>query len=153
MRDLRRAVWVHQFQTRLFWRFAAYLALFCVGLCTLVFLWRLLHDEPGKPVHKLLAMLQDNALVFLSLLVLLPVILWDALHFTHRLVGPLERFRRTMREVAAGQPVRRMKLRENDFLDDFAADFNLMLESVQRQGIPVLKPNEPAEETRRHETA
>ena len=79
---------------------------------------------------------------------------WDAVRFTHRLVGPLWRFRRTMMCIARGELVQPIKLRKGDYLGEFQADFNAMLESLQKRGVPVLMPLKPAEnETEKRETA
>ena len=78
---------------------------------------------------------------------------WDAIRFSHRLVGPLVRFRRTMQEVTRGEPVRPIKLREGDHLLDLRDDFNEMLDSLQRRGLPVLKPNDPATDEKAQRTA
>jgi hypothetical protein len=48
--------------------------------------------------------------------------------------------------VTAGEPVRLIKLRQGDFLLEMKDDFNGMLEALQRQGVPVLKPADPAQE-------
>jgi nitrogen fixation/metabolism regulation signal transduction histidine kinase len=82
--------------------------------------------------------------VFICLLVLVPVMAWDAIHFSHRLVGPLVRFRRTIQAIGAGEAVRPIKLREGDYLTELRDDFNQMLDHLQKQGVPVLKPVDPA---------
>lgn len=140
MTNQRTQVWVDIFQTRLCYRIAAYLVLFVVSLANLLFIWRLLEEGPGNPLAQLGQVLLDFAPVFASLVVLLPILAWDTVRFSHRLVGPLFRLRRLMRAVAAGETVRPLKLREGDFLTDLADDFNKMLEALQRQGVPTLKP-------------
>ena len=55
---------------------------------------------------------------------------------------PIHRFRQTLQSVTAGQPVRLLKLRDGDFLEEMKDDFNAMLEALQRQGVPALKPTE-----------
>jgi nitrogen fixation/metabolism regulation signal transduction histidine kinase len=69
---------------------------------------------------------------------------WDAIRFTHRLVGPMTRFRQTIQDVAHGTPVRPIKLRPDDYLTDLRDDFNRMLESLQRRGLHVIKPLDPS---------
>ena len=46
------------------------------------------HDLAGQFV----AMLGDNLPVLVCLFVLVPAVVWDAMRFTHRLVGPLAEF-------------------------------------------------------------
>lgn len=148
MREERKKVWIDQFQTRLFWRILAYLAIYFITLGNLLFIWRLLNEGPGDPLSQYLSSFVDYAPALLFLLLLLPILAWDAIRFSHRLVGPLVRFRKTIQDLTDGQAVRPIKLREGDFLDELRDDFNRMLEALQRQGIPVLKPTDAHTETR-----
>jgi hypothetical protein len=140
MSDDRKKVWVDEFQTRLIYRIALYLVFFVVCLSNLLFIWRLIAEGRGNPLEQYARVFIDYAPAFLCLAVLLPVMAWDTIRFSHRLVGPLVRFRKAMQDLAAGQPVRAIKLREGDFLGDLRDDFNKMLEALQRQGVPALKP-------------
>jgi hypothetical protein len=79
---------------------------------------------------------------------------WDSIRFSHRLVGPLVRFRQTIQAIAAGEAVRPIRLRDGDYLEDMRDDFNNMLERLQKDGVEVLKPADPASEvTSRKKTA
>lgn len=152
MQNERKKVWIDQFQTRLTIRIALYLVIYLVCLGNLLFIWKLLEEGPGNPFEQFLSIYIEYAPALIFLVVLLPVMAWDAIRFSHRLVGPLVRFRRTMQDIANGQPVRPIKLRDGDFLDDLRDDFNRMLETLQRQGLPVIKPadgNEQAKEQQR----
>ena len=40
---------------------------------------------------------------------LVPVMAWDAVLFTHRLIGPLARFRGTIAHITRGEPVHLIK--------------------------------------------
>jgi len=145
-RDQRQRIWVDQFQTRLTLRIGAYLALFLVVLINFLFAWRLAVEGVDNLGEQFLRMLRDYLPVGVCLLLLVPVMAWDAIRFTHRLVGPLVRFRTTMQTIADGEPVRPIRLREHDYLTDLRDDFNRMLESLQRRGVPVLKPAVPVED-------
>jgi len=145
-RDQRQRIWVDQFQTRLTMRIGAYLALFLVVLVNFLFAWRLAAEGVTDLGEQFVRMLRDYLPVGICLMLLVPVIAWDAIRFTHRLVGPLVRFRTTMQSVADAEPVRPIRLREGDYLNDLRDDFNHMLESLQRRGVPVLKPAVPVED-------
>lgn len=56
-----------------------------------------------------------------------------SLFVTHRIAGPLYRLARSMDMVAAGDLTRRIHLRRSDELQETAAAFNAMLDSVQRR--------------------
>jgi hypothetical protein len=140
MREDRKKVWVDQFQTRLFLRVGLYLVinLFCLG--NLLFIWRLLEEGPGNPLHQYASVMVDNAPALVGVMILMPILAYDAIRFSHRLVGPMVRFRRAMESITNGEPVRPIKLREGDFLNELRDDFNKMLEALQKKGVPVLLP-------------
>jgi hypothetical protein len=144
--EQRTKIWVHSFQTRLTLRICAYLGIFLLVLFNLVFSWRLWQEGPGNPVEQLGRMLRDYLPFWICLAVLVPVIAWDAIRFTHRLVGPLVRIRQTVQDLAKGEAVRPIKLRDNDYLTELRDDFNNMLDTLQRRGVPVLKPHDPKED-------
>lgn len=147
MREERKKIWIDQFQTRLFWRILAYLVIYFITLGNLLFIWRLISDGPGNPLEQYFNSFLDYAPPLLFLVALLPILAWDALRFTHRLVGPLVRFRRAFQDLAQGKPVHPIKLRAGDFLEELRDDFNQMLETLQRQGISVLKHADPPDAT------
>ena len=100
----------------------------------------------GRSARQLVETLWTYLPVFGVLLVLAPLIVWDTIRFTHRLVGPLVRFRQTTQAIARGEAVRPIKLRDGDYLTEMRDDFNKMLEELQKHGVPVIKPTDPAQE-------
>ncbi len=144
MAEERKKLWVDPFQTKLTLRIAGYLVVFFIVFANFLFAWKMWEEGPIDPWRQFVETLQANMHVFALLLVLVPVMAWDTIRFTHRLVGPLVRFRKTMQDLAAGQPVRPIKLREGDSLTEMRDDFNKMLEELQKHGTPVLKPADPA---------
>ena len=109
-------------------------------------MWRLLYEGPSNPAVKLRRVLLDFYPAMIVFLALFPAIALDAIKFTHKLVGPLVRFRQTIRDVAEGKPVQPIRLRKDDMLTEMRDEFNAMLESLQKRGVPVLKPLSPSEE-------
>lgn len=148
MREERKKIWIHEFQTRLLMRIGLYWLLFFITLMNLLFVWRLLNEGPGDLLEQYVRFLADTAPALICLAVLMPVLAWDAVKFSHRLLGPLYRFRKTVQSIADGESVRPIKLRKADYLGEFRDDFNRMLESLQKQGVSVLKPNDPTEAER-----
>lgn len=62
-------------------------------------------------------------LVFASI-ALFPIVVLRAIRFTHRFVGPMVRFRNTLKMLAEGHLVQEIQLRDGDFWTDVAADIN-----------------------------
>jgi hypothetical protein len=146
MTEERKKVWIDPFQTRLSVRIGGYLAIFLIVLSNFLFAWKMIAEGPTNPAEQYYGMLRDYLPVFICLFLLVPVMAWDAIRFSHRLVGPMVRFRQTMQAIARGEAVRPIKLREGDYLGELRDDFNRMLEELQRQGVPVLKPADPAKD-------
>jgi methyl-accepting chemotaxis protein len=142
----RKRVWVDHFQTRLMWRIIGYLGLFLVVLVNFLFAWKLMLEGVHDPLGQWLEMFRDYLPVAVCLLLLVPAMAWDAIRFSHRLLGPMVRFRRTMQSIARGELVPPIKLRQGDHLTELRDDFNIMLDALQRRGVPILKPTVTAEE-------
>jgi hypothetical protein len=141
--DERKHVWIDPFQTRLAVRIGAYLALLPLVLLNLLFAWKLAVEGVHNPLDQLQELLHQCLPIGVCLLILMPVMAWDAIRFSHRLVGPLARFRQCVKDIARGEAVRPVKLRDNDYLNEFRDEFNQMLFALQRQGVPVLRPDVP----------
>ncbi len=71
----------------------------------------------GKIWHHLAPMVVSSA-------VLLPIVMFSAVRFTHRFVGPMIRFRQVLRQLAQGETVPPVKLRRKDFWQDVANELN-----------------------------
>jgi hypothetical protein len=56
--------------------------------------------------------------------VLLPLVMFIAIRFSHRFVGPMVRFQRTVRQLARGETAAPITLRRHDFWEEFASDLN-----------------------------
>jgi methyl-accepting chemotaxis protein len=142
MKEERIKVWIHGFQTRMLIRIGIYWLIYLASLWNLLFVWRLVVEGPGNLLEQYGRFLQDYYPPLVLFIVLLPVAAWDAVKVAHRMVGPLVRIRQGLQDVAAGHPIRPLHFREGDYLNELKDDFNAMLESLQRRGLPVLKPAE-----------
>lgn len=144
MADDRKKVWVDPFQTKLTVRIAAYLGLFFIVFFNLLFSWKMWWEGPYDPARQFVETVEAHLPVFGCLLILVPIMAWDTIRFSHKMVGPLVRFRKTMQAIASGEAVHPIKLRDGDYLGEMRDDFNQMLEALQKQGVQILKPADPA---------
>ncbi len=62
---------------------------------------------------------------------ILPIVLWDLLKFSHRVVGPLVRFQRTLESLTAGEAIPEVRRRNKDLLYDLQTTFNQYLTSLR----------------------
>jgi hypothetical protein len=148
MIERRRRIWVDPFQTRLFVRIALYFVLYQVVLGVHV----LLSLYIGARLETLLGL--KGVLICLvftafNMTLLGAVFIYDAVRFAHRLVGPLHRFRRTIRAVASGDEVELVRLRQGDFLREMKEEFNEMLQALEQRGAVVVKPTGATRNQRR----
>ncbi|HEY2250864.1 MAG TPA: hypothetical protein VGH74_07370, partial [Planctomycetaceae bacterium] len=90
----------------------------------------LLSGGPGLSLYEFYAEFAAQHVILLALAAgLSPFLLWDMLKLTHQIAGPLVRFRNSLQQMASGEPVARIKLRDGDLLGEFQEAFNRFLES------------------------
>ncbi|MEX0726187.1 MAG: hypothetical protein WEB58_02580 [Planctomycetaceae bacterium] len=89
--------------------------------------------------------LSEHAGFVCCALFVLPVILFDALWFSHRIVGPLYRIRVALQQLAAGVELNPIRLRTGDYLNDVADAVNRVRDRMEHlQGGPADGEAEPA---------
>ena len=130
--------------TKLTLRIGAYLLAVLGAVLTCAFAWRLWEEGYTSPGEQFVGMLRDCTPVVLSIVWLLPLTAWIAIRHSHRVFGPVVRFRHTCQEVSRGELVRPIKLRKGDYLVNLQDDMNQMLDALQRRGVAILKPADPA---------
>lgn len=64
----------------------------------------------------------------------LPVVIYDFLRVSNRLVGPVFRLRKAMRALAAGEHVEPIRFRDGDFWREFADEFNAVARRMHASG-------------------
>ena len=77
--------------------------------------------------------LKQNQTLLGTMLIMLPIILWDVLKTSHRVAGPVYRFRTELQNFNNGGEMKPVKLREGDFLTDFEVVYNQFVEEVDRR--------------------
>jgi len=71
--------------------------------------------------------------MFVAMAVFCPALIWDMLKYSHRIAGPLYRFRSAMEDHVAGKELKGVQLRDNDLLKEFQLTFNDFVEQVNKQ--------------------
>ncbi len=78
-------------------------------------------------------------------ILLLPIIIIDVIRVSNRFCGPMQRLRGAMRQLAAGEHVRPVHFRDNDFWQELAEEFNAVIARVQSDGTSSVTANSPEE--------
>jgi sensor histidine kinase YesM len=139
MRGKRKKVWIDRFQTRLSLRIGLYFILYQVLVWAVAVISRHLTIELEGALGEAAAV-PYLAFSILTAVLLSLMFIYDAVRFTHRFVGPLYRFRETLKAVASGEEVALIRLRQGDHLLEMKDEFNEMLKALEQRGAVVLKP-------------
>jgi hypothetical protein len=88
-------------------------------------------SDPFRPVTENLRILwATQGPLMLVMVFLLPVFVLDTVKLSHRFAGPIISLRRAMREIAEGQPPRKIQFRKTDFWHDLADDYNTLADRL-----------------------
>ena len=139
MKEYRKKLWIHPFQTGLLVRIIVYCLVYQVAAWAFFVLCEQIKFGLAAIGAEWPLLSSNFFRTLLTLVVLVPPLTLDAVRFAHRLVGPLYRFRKTVQAMAAGEPVALVHLRKGDLLLDFQDDFNAMLKHLEQQGYVLLK--------------
>ncbi len=155
----RKKIYVNpEIQGKIVARLAKYWIFYHVGLWLILFandlvphlIDGLLNNSWPALGNLCLNFARENVVVLTLPILLFPAILWDITQLTHKVAGPLVRFRNALQQLASGQPVERIKLRKGDLLSDFQDAFNQFLDSDRQRRAPSskaeLKPKSPSQE-------
>ncbi|MFM9961204.1 MAG: hypothetical protein ACKV2Q_08250 [Planctomycetaceae bacterium] len=138
--QLRKRLFVNRaIQGRLLGRTALYWVLYHAVLWMAMFFYRYAEHrgavmagaEPRSFSDLYGEFVHDHHSMWLCSFAILPIVLWDLLKFSHRVVGPLVRFQRTLERLIAGETVQEVRLRDGDLLMDLQGSFNQYLASLK----------------------
>jgi hypothetical protein len=153
MHEKRKKIWINRFQTVLFWRIAFYFLFYQIAVWSLVLIEVNMYGE-------LEVMLGTGSATNLMLLLVALVVgvgilfIYDAIKFTHKIVGPIVRFRQICQAVRDGEAVNLVKLRDGDYLLEFRDEFNEMLKALEERGaITINTPASKGADGKRPEAA
>ncbi len=131
----RTRLWVDpEIQSRLLMRLGVYQVVFALMLVHVGFaievIQHLVQGEGSTMAgSQYLDYLRQQKSILVALVLLTPVLFYDLLKFSHRIVGPLVRCRRVMLEMAAGKRVEAFRPRKHDLLREFFEAFNVLIQA------------------------
>lgn len=111
---------------RLVVHFVTYNAL----LLSMILIAWMIRTEPGDAASRAAEIRERLGLMLYCAAAILPLVIWDMLTITHRVAGPLFRFKTLMREFESTGVMHKAHLRNNDLVDEFCSDFNRFVDSV-----------------------
>ncbi len=126
-------------QALLFWLLGLGVLSFVLFAFRMVPIW--LSDDSQAPT----SLWHYIAPAVVAVAALLPAVLCQAIHFSHRFVGPMIRFRRTIQDLADGKAAPPIRLRQHDFWGEFADDLNRLSARLKQDSERVEQPEEQQE--------
>jgi len=106
-----------------------------VGGCLYYLVFTLVAEEIGIPEFIAMSLMPALERVNFFLMIGIPVIFlgiyWWGLVLSHRMAGPIERFKKELDVVLKGNYDKRIKVRKDDALKPFVDDINKLLEKVE----------------------
>jgi signal transduction histidine kinase len=140
VKNKRKKIWIDRFQSYLSLRLALYFAVYTI----IVWLWAiidritasLLVEAHFEYVGVYWSVLSVGTLLAVGLL-----FIYDMVCFSHRIAGPLYRFRKQLQAIKDGEELEMMVLRKDDFLQDLKDEFNEALKALEERGAVTFKTN------------
>lgn len=141
----RQKIWVHsKTQGQTLGRLVLYWGAYHLVLWHLMFLghmWKhVAAADSGTQSETFLSLyaqfFEQYSLMIPIALIAFPVIAMDALSLTHRIVGPVVRFKRCLQGIAAGEKVSEITLRKGDLLADLSDELNAAIRSLNKRNEP-----------------
>jgi len=105
--------------------------LYCSTAILLIGLLQVLLTGASRPLlEHIQAISRMVVVLFLVLALLLPKFIYNWLQLSHRFVGPVERVRRVLRDLADGKEHIEVQFREDDFWGELADELNSAVRAV-----------------------
>ena len=106
--------------------------LFCLlSVWLMLVCWEIATGRPSSSGELIGGVWSRFGPALIASILLVPLVVWDCLRVTNRFAGPLLRLRRGMSDLADGEPVQPLELRQGDFLGEIAEQFNRIASQLQ----------------------
>lgn len=139
MQHKRKKIWIDRFQTRLSLCIGFYFALYQFAIWALV----AMEKHMASSLEAIMGPAGAGWVIILTLVVVAlgMLFIYDAIRLSHRIVGPIYRFRKTIEAIKAGEEVNLVTLRKGDFLQELGDELNEMIKVLEKRGAVRVKKN------------
>ena len=111
-------------------RLVLHWAIFIIAATMLIFGMTWLSDPFLPASTHFQRTMADYGPALLTLVCLAPIFVFDAVRLSNRFTGPMLRLKNATKALASGETPDRIQLREDDFWQEVAADFNRVIERL-----------------------
>lgn len=120
-------------QRALVWQLFRHWTTFVVILVAMVLALEGLGGPPRSLSEHFQSLWARHATLLVVIAALFPVFAYDSIKLSNRFVGPIMRLRNALRSATAGEPVKPLQFRKEDFWQDMADHFNELMEQVHSE--------------------
>jgi hypothetical protein len=131
-----------QVQGALLWRIIVYWQFLVVSISLVLLAWDYYHTPSTSLAQAVLNVHARYGPVLFASLLLLPLIMFDVVRITNRIVGPVVRMRQALRDVADGLPAQPLNFRDNDLWRELGTEYNRAAARIARDASERSVPTE-----------
>jgi methyl-accepting chemotaxis protein len=102
-------------------------------LSTTLIWFNMYQPDLNTQVPMISSLIAVAATLLIELLLAIPIVFFLGIRQSHRIVGPINRIKRTLEAISNGDFSQRITLRQGDALEDLAKYINTMAESLARR--------------------
>ena len=123
----RRNLYVQkQIQRKLATRCVFYWCCCLASVFLLLVIAQMFTDRSASTLELVMAVWREYYAAVMVSFILLPLVVWDMIKFSHRIVGPIIRLEREMQRLGDGNSVKPLQFRKNDFWHGLSNEFNVL---------------------------
>lgn len=102
-------------------------------LSTLLIWFNMYQPDLNAQVPMISSLIAVAATLLIELLLAIPIVFFLGIRQSHRIVGPMNRLKRTLEAIGNGDFSQRIVLRQGDALEDLAKSINTMAETLDKR--------------------
>jgi nitrogen fixation/metabolism regulation signal transduction histidine kinase len=127
----RRLLIDRQVQGAVIKRAAMYWIFYALSIASWIVCWQMIYNSLEITASGFGGLWMQFGPALVASLLLLPVVLIDAVRVSNRFAGPMFRLRRAMNQLADGESVEPLQVRDDDFWSDVVESFNRVAARLQ----------------------
>lgn len=102
-------------------------------LSTMLIWFNMYQPDLNAQIPMISSLIAVAATLLIELLLAIPIVFFLGIRQSHRIVGPINRIKRTLEAIGNGDFSQRIVLRQGDALEDMAKSINVMCENLARR--------------------
>lgn len=102
-------------------------------VATILLMNSISRQEPEQRMILIYCLIAVASTLLIELLLSIPIVFFLGIRQSHRIVGPMNRIKRTLEAIGTGDLSQRIVVRQGDALEDLAKSINQMADKLQQR--------------------